>query len=182
MKPHVCGICPGLRLLRFGKWDEVLAVSEPADTNDFLVDRALWHFARGLAFAARQDVDAAAREEKSLTAIATSEAAKKLSSPNFPVADTLTVSAYWLAGKVAGVKGDTRTMIELLEKAAAAEDAMPYMEPSYWPILVRPTLGGGIAAIRRCAQGRAGFPRRLAALGTQRLELAWARTIPSCPG
>ncbi len=135
---------PWLTLLRFGKWEEVLAISEPANTNDFLVDRALWHFARGLAFAAKKDVAAAAREEKALTAIATSEAAKKLSSPNFPVADTLTVSACWLAGKVAGAKGDTRTMIEQLEKAAAAEDAMPYMEPSYWPVPVRPTLGAAL--------------------------------------
>jgi hypothetical protein len=132
---------PWLTQLRFGKWDEVLAIAEPANTNDFLVDRALWHFARGLAFAAKQDAGAAERESKSLTAIANSDAAKQVSTPIFPVADTLLVSAHWLAGKVAGAKGDPREMIAQLEKAVALETALPYMEPSFWPVPARPTLG-----------------------------------------
>jgi tetratricopeptide (TPR) repeat protein len=132
---------PWLTLTRFGKWDEVLAIAQPPNTNDFLVDRALWHFTRGLAFAAKKDTAAAEREQRALAAIAGSEEAKKLSSPVFPVTDTLAVSTYWLAGKVAGAKGDARAMIEQLEKATAAEDAIPYMEPSYWPIPVRPALG-----------------------------------------
>ncbi len=135
---------PWLTLLRFGKWDEVLAVKQPADTNDFLVDRALWHFARGLAFAAKEKVAAAELEAKALTAIANSEAAKQASTPIFPVADTLAVSAHWLAGKVAGAKGDTREMIAQLERAAELEAALPYMEPSYWPVPVRPTLGAAL--------------------------------------
>lgn len=135
---------PWLTLIRFGQWDEVLAIAQPPNTNDFLVDRALWHFARGLAFAAKKDSAAAEREQLSLAAIAASKEASDLSSPVFPVADTLTVSAHWLAGKVAGTRGENRMMIEQLEKAAAAEDAMPYMEPSYWPIPVRPTLGAAL--------------------------------------
>jgi TolA-binding protein len=35
-------------------------------------------------------------------------------------------------------------MIDQLEKAVAAEGALPYMEPSYWPIPVRPTLGAAL--------------------------------------
>lgn len=135
---------PWLTQLRFGKWDEVLAVKQPADTNDFLVDRALWHFARGLAFAAKQDVIEAERESKLLTIIANGEAAKLVSTPIFPVADTLLVSAHWLAGKVAGAEGDTREMIEQLEKAVTLETALPYMEPSYWPIPARPALGAAL--------------------------------------
>ena len=135
---------PWLTLARFGKWDEVLAIAQPPNTNDFLVDRALWHFTRGLAFVAKKDATSAEREQLALGAIATSDEAKKLSSPVFPVADTLAVPALWLAGKVAGAKGDTRGMIEQLEKAVAAADAIPYMEPSYWPIPVRPALGAAL--------------------------------------
>ncbi|HYV29368.1 MAG TPA: hypothetical protein VFA77_17680, partial [Candidatus Eisenbacteria bacterium] len=131
---------PWLTLLRFGQFDEVLAIAEPPNTNDFLVDRAFWHFTRGLALTAKKDAAGAELEQVALSAIAASEDAKKLSNPNFPVADTLRVASYWLAGKVAGAKGDTKAMIEQLEKAVAAEDAIPYMEPSFWPIPVRPTL------------------------------------------
>jgi tetratricopeptide (TPR) repeat protein len=135
---------PWLTLIRFGRWEEALAIAQPPRTNDFLVDRALWHFTRGLAFAAQKNVASAEREQLALSAIAASEEAKKLNSPAFPAADMLAVSAYWLAGKVAGAKGDLRAMIEQVEKAVAAEDAIPYMEPSYWPIPVRPALGAAL--------------------------------------
>jgi hypothetical protein len=73
------------------------------------------------------------------------------------VADTLTVAAYWLAGKVAGAKGDKRGMVEHLEKAVAAEDALPYMEPSFWPLPVRPTLGDALLQSGNAAQAEQVF-------------------------
>ncbi|HMP81155.1 MAG TPA: hypothetical protein PKA41_00440 [Verrucomicrobiota bacterium] len=135
---------PWLTLIRFGKWDEVLAIPQPANTNDFIVDRAMWHFARGLAFAGKQDAASAEREGKALSAIANSEAATQANTPIFPVTDTLAVSAHWLAGKVAGARGDTNEMIAQLEKALAIESALPYMEPSFWPVPVRPTLAAAL--------------------------------------
>lgn len=135
---------PWLTLVRFGKWDEVLAVSQPVRTNDFLVDRALWHFVRGLAFAAKQNVSAAELELQALNAIVASDEIKMLNSPIFPVSDTVAVSAHWLAGKVAGAKGDAKEMIAQLEKALELEMALPYMEPSFWPVPVRPTLGAAL--------------------------------------
>ncbi len=135
---------PWLTMVRFGKWDDVLAIAEPPTANDFLVDRALWHFTRGLAFAAKKNAAAAEREYVALKEIATGDEAKKISSPQFPVSDVLTVASHWLAGKVAKAKGDQRGMLKNLEKAVAAEDAMPYMEPSYWPVPARPTLGAAL--------------------------------------
>jgi tetratricopeptide (TPR) repeat protein len=132
---------PWLTLARFGRWDEILALAQPPGTNAFLVDRALWHFTRGLAFAARQAAGDAERERAALGALADGDEARTLSSPLFPVSDTLAVSAHWLAGQVAGAQGDQRGRVEHLERAVAAEDALPYMEPSFWPIPVRPALG-----------------------------------------
>jgi tetratricopeptide (TPR) repeat protein len=135
---------PWLTYVRFGQWDTALALVQPPATNDFLVDRALWHFTRGLARAAKGDAIGAGSEQTALASLAGSEAAKKLSTPQFPVVATLGVATHWLAGKVAGAKGDRRAMLEHLEKAVAAEDAMPYMEPSFWPFPVRPTLGAAL--------------------------------------
>jgi tetratricopeptide (TPR) repeat protein len=135
---------PWLTLVRFGRWDEVLAVAQPPNTNDFLVDRAMWHFSRGLVFVAKKDLTAAEHEQAAFEEIATSETVKKLSSPAFPVADMLGIAKPWLAGKVLGLKGDIRGMIEQLEKAVAAEEALPYMEPAYWTIPTRPALGAAL--------------------------------------
>jgi tetratricopeptide (TPR) repeat protein len=140
---------PWLTMVRFGQWDATLALPQPPATNDFLVDRALWHFTRGLALSAKGNASAAEGEHHALAELSRSEAARKLSSPQFPVADTLAVATHWLAGKVAGAKGDRRAMIEYLEKAVAAEDAMPYMEPTFWPFPVRPALG---AALLQCGE------------------------------
>lgn len=132
---------PWLTMIRFGRWDEMLAVSEPPRSDDFLVDRALWHFARGLAFAARAEIAAAERERDQLNLIVNGDEVTGLDSPQFPVSDTLKVAGHWLEGKVSEVKGDLTGMIRHLEQAVSAEDALPYMEPTFWPFPVRPTLG-----------------------------------------
>jgi tetratricopeptide (TPR) repeat protein len=135
---------PWLTLARFGRWDDVLKVPQPPATNDFLIDRAMWHFARGLAFAAQKQTDKAASEHTSMAKLVSSEDAKKLDAPAFPATAMLGIAEQWLAGKVAGVKGDTAAMIEHLQKAVKAEDELPYMEPAYWSIPVRPTLGAAL--------------------------------------
>ena len=153
---------PWLTLVRFGRWDEALAIAQPGNTNDFLVDRALWHFTRGLAFAAKKDAASAEREQVALAAIATSEEAKKLNNPAFPVSDTLRVSALWLAGKVAGAKGDNQEMIQQLKSAVAAQDAIPYMEPAYWPIPARTALAAALLKSGDAAEAEKVFREDLA--------------------
>ncbi len=135
---------PWLTLVRFGRWTEMLAVPEPASNDDFLVDRALWHFTRGLALLATQAAGAAEIELRALTDLATSDEAKQLDTPVFPASATLAVARAWLEGKVAGARGDQQAMLRHLEEAAAAEEALPYMEPTFWPIPVRPAWGAAL--------------------------------------
>ena len=98
---------PWLTLARFGRWDEVLKVPQPPATNDFLIDRAMWHFARGLAFAAQKQAGRGGeRTRGDVTDWSTRDDAKKLDSPQFPATAMLAVAEHWLAGKVAEAKGD----------------------------------------------------------------------------
>jgi tetratricopeptide (TPR) repeat protein len=148
---------PWLTLARFGRWDEVLKVPQPAATNDFLVDRAMWHFTRGLAFVAKQQAEQAAAEYAAMVPLIDSEAAKKLNNPAYPATDTLAVAKHWLAGKVAEAKGDNAGAIEYLQKAVGAEDALPYMEPAFWPIPARPTLGAVLLKAGKAAEAEKAF-------------------------
>lgn len=152
---------PWLTAARFGRWDEVLQVPKPAVTNDYLVDRALWHFVRGLAFAAKKDADAASKEHTALAALAKSEDAAKLNHPQLPVTGILAVAERWLAGKAAGARGDVQEMVRHLEYAAALEDELPYMEPSYWPIPVRPALGAALLEAGDAQRAEAVFRKDL---------------------
>jgi hypothetical protein len=135
---------PILTLARFGRWEEVLAIKQPAATNDFLIDRALWHFARGLAFAAQRAPGEAQREQAEFVRLAESEDAKKLDDPAFPATGMLMVAKHWLAAKVGEARGDNAALTSNLEKAVQAEDELPYMEPAYWPIPTRPALGAAL--------------------------------------
>ena len=48
-------------------------------------------------------------------------------------------------------------MIDHLRHAVKAEDELPYMEPGYWPIPVRPALGAGLLQAGRAAEAEAVF-------------------------
>lgn len=148
---------PWLTLARFGRWDEVLNVPQPPSTNDFLIDRAMWHFSRGLAFAAKKQADQAAGEYAEMSRLIESDDAKKLDNPAFPATGMLAVAAHWLAGKVTEAKGDMNAAIEHLEKAVKAEEALPYMEPAFWPIPARPALGAALLKAGKPAKAETAF-------------------------
>jgi len=148
---------PTLTQARFGRWEEILKVPQPPATNDFLIDRAMWHFTRGLAFAASGRPGDAAREHVELSKLRGSETAKALDLPTFPAAGILAVADEWLAGKVAEAQGKTAEAVEHLRKAVEAEDALPYMEPSFWPVPVRPALGAVLLRAGRPAEAEAVF-------------------------
>ena len=59
--PFVQGflVVPYYALVRFGRWDEILSEAKPA--RDSLFTRAIWHFARGSAYAAKGDLVARPR-------------------------------------------------------------------------------------------------------------------------
>lgn len=135
---------PWLTLARFGRWEEVLKIPQPPATNDFLIDRAMWHFSRGLAFAASKQSEPATREYAEMARLIESDEAKQLNQPAFPATGMLAVAGHWLAGKVAEAKGDMNLVIERLQQAVQAEDELPYMEPAYWPIPTRPALGAAL--------------------------------------
>lgn len=148
---------PWLTLARFGRWDEVLKIKQPPMTNDFLIDRAMWHFVRGLAFAAQKQAEPAATELAEMSKLVNSTDAQKLNSPQFPATAMMAIAEQWLAGKVAQAKGDSADAIAHFQKAVKAEDEMPYMEPSYWPIPVRPSLGAALLQAGRSADAEVIF-------------------------
>ncbi|HHY86267.1 MAG TPA: hypothetical protein GYA07_12170 [Verrucomicrobia bacterium] len=152
---------PWLTQARFGKWDDVLKAPQPPSTNDFLIDRVMWHFVRGLACAAKGNAEAAAREHDALKRLVERGETVKLDDPAFPTTGVLAVANHWLAGKVAEAKGDTAAAIDHLRKAVEAEDALPYMEPPYWPVPVRPALGAVLLKAGKASEAEEVFRKDL---------------------
>jgi len=132
---------PTLVLIRFRKWGEILASPEP--DKKLLVTGAMWHFARGLAYAANGKIADAENEQKLFAA------ATKTVPPNAPYGLNTTASVFKvaepvLAGKIMLAKGDKKAAIEFLKRAVEAEDALRYDEPADWQLPVRESLGGAL--------------------------------------
>ncbi len=133
---------PLLAWARFGKWSDILKAPQPA--AEYPVDQAMWHYARGLAFAATDKAFEASSELSALEKLASSDAVKSLDNPYFPGSGILNVARAVLAGKIAACLNDSSNAISHLRRAVELEGELPYMEPPFWYYSVRESLGAAL--------------------------------------
>jgi len=129
---------PIVSLVRFGRWDEIL--KEPKPDEALKMTTAFWHFARGSAYVATNQLENAVSEWAALDAIAKAVPADTPWGNNTAGA-VLQVAELTLEGKLAFARGARQAAFDLLNKAAAAEDALYYNEPLDWDLPVREVLG-----------------------------------------
>ena len=141
---------------RFGDWDRIL--QRPAPPNDLRYARGMWHYARGIAYAARRDVAAANAELDSLRAIAATTPATMIIVVN-PAPVMLDIASDVLAGAAAVAAGQGTSALLHLESAVRREDALTYIEPPPWYHSTRHILGsvhlqlGNVAAAESAFRG-----------------------------
>ena len=139
---------PLYALVRFAKWDELLAW--PLPENDLRYLNAIWHYARGQAFVAKRNLGKAAQELKELEKIAKEPTIAKMSiwSMN-TIGQILAIAQTVLSSQIAATKGDTTQSIILLQKAVRLEDGLRYNEPSDWYHPVRQSLGAMLLKVEK---------------------------------
>jgi len=128
---------PYWTLVRFGKYDEMLA--EPAPAPELKYTTAMWHYARGVAAAAKGQLDLAQAERDTLAA------AVAATPPDAPAGINtqkrlLALAEGHLAGRLALARGDTTAAIGAFERAIAVEDLLLYDEPPPWYYPIRQEL------------------------------------------
>ena len=133
---------PLLAYARFGRWEDILKQSAPADQYGF--DQAMAHYARGLAFAATEKPDEAEKELRRFKDLQGSAPVKSMDNPYFPGTKILAVGEQVLSGKIAAARGLTNDMVSHMRKAVAAADELPYMEPPYWYYSAKLSLGAAL--------------------------------------
>jgi len=124
--------------VRFGKWDAIL--KEKAPPADLKYTTAIWHYARGLAFAAKNRPDDAIAEKKKLDAILGATPADRVVGFN-SANKLLTMASATLAGEIDSARRDHDDAIKNLKDAVAIQDTLNYEEPPAWYFPVRETLG-----------------------------------------
>jgi len=138
-------------LIRFGKWQEILAQALPEDAALYCNTTAMIHYAKGVAHAALDDVGAAETEQALFRAAAgTVPPSRKLH--NIPCVLLLAVAEEMLAGEIAYRAGAHDKAFAHLRAAVALEDALPYDEPWGWMQPVRHALGALLLEQGRAAE------------------------------
>jgi tetratricopeptide (TPR) repeat protein len=150
-------LTPWATLLRFGKWDAILA--EPLPTADQKITAAVAHEARGFAFANKGDKANATVERTALAAIAADSSLANYGM--VPAAAMAQVALAALDGEIARTAGDLNTAIADFTKARDLEEALPYTEPPYWHQPSSHLLGAALLQAKRPQEAAAAYERSL---------------------
>ncbi|NRB17513.1 MAG: hypothetical protein HRU33_08080, partial [Rhodobacteraceae bacterium] len=132
MKQHV--------LIRFGRWQEILAQELPQDADLYCVTTALMRYARTVALANSNDI-AGAEAESGLFFEALDNVPVSRMLFNNTCRDILQVAEQMMLGELEYHKGNHDAAFDHLRQAVRIDDALPYDEPWGWMQPARHALG-----------------------------------------
>jgi tetratricopeptide (TPR) repeat protein len=133
-------------MVRYGRWDEILKEPEPLPTLPILT--AFWRLTRGLALAAKGQVDDAVKEQAAFRA-----AVAKIP-PDAKMAinkahNVMAIADHVLEGEIALARGQLEESVRHLREASKLEDGLTYIEPPDWLLPTRHTLGAVLVSGKR---------------------------------
>lgn len=169
-------------MVRFGRWQEALSEPQPDPAYGFMT--AVWHYARGMAFANTGRGRQARQELRTLEQMAAGEAMRDKFVGFAPAPAVLTVATLVLGAELASSGGDRDGAIARLDRAVRLQDGFPYNEPPDWYFPVRHYLGAELLAAGRAAEAETVYWQDLARnpangyalLGLQQAQQAQGKT------
>ncbi|HSE30941.1 MAG TPA: hypothetical protein VLA93_05150 [Pyrinomonadaceae bacterium] len=143
-------VVPYYALTRFGKWDEMLREPEPPEFSPYA--RGIWHYARGIAFVRKGDLEKADQELAKIKQLLTDKSLEQpLFSPNTGLA-VLSIAPEVLSGEIEAARKNYDKAIAHLERAVRLEDALVYTEPAEWHYPPRQALAAVLLQANRAAE------------------------------
>jgi tetratricopeptide (TPR) repeat protein len=127
-------------LVRFGMWDEIVAVPLAHDRELYCVTTAMTHYAKGVALAATGRVQEADAERERLAAAAAHVPETRYLFNNSCL-DILAIAAAMLDGELEYRRGAHDEAFAHLRRAIELDDTLPYDEPWGWMQPTRHALG-----------------------------------------
>jgi tetratricopeptide (TPR) repeat protein len=133
-------------LLRFARWDDVLA--EPAPNSKMIMTATLRHYARAVAYAGQGD-HAKSLEEQQAFAAARAAIPQQTMFLFNPADKIMNVAALVLEARLAT---NADSAIPIWRRAVEAQDALNYDEPPAWYYWIRQSLGAALLRRGRAAE------------------------------
>ena len=135
---------PMLSLVRFAKWDAILA--EPHPHEGFMFAKGIWHYGRGVAYAAKNNFELAQAELEALAPLQQDVSVLFLDSRDYPGSTLIAIAIDLLRGEIAYRAGDFMAAAQHFRNAVAIQDQLPYTEPPFWYYPTRQSLGAALLA------------------------------------
>lgn len=132
MKMHV--------LVRFGRWREIIDSPLPDDRELYCVSTAMHYYARGVAYAALKNFEAA-EQERSLLQDSLTQIPDSRKFFNNPAIVTLGVGEKMLDGELEYHRGNYKKAFDHLRESVMRDDDLEYTEPWAWMHPPRHALG-----------------------------------------
>lgn len=145
-----------LTLLRFGRYDEIPAVTARPDGD---IEGGFWDFAQGYAAAHNGDMDLARNYLDKVQALANESTARFRF---HDASQTMGLSAAILEGEILRLEGDLDGAIASFRRAAELDDQQPYDEPEPIPYAARHWLGAALLEAGRYAEAEQEYRTELA--------------------
>ena len=141
---------PLFTMIRFGQWDEILAVPQPK--ADLKYPTGLWHYARGLAYANQGKITQAQQELEELDLLAHDPELEEVTIWDINTTQNiLKIATEVLTGEIATKQDKYPSAIAHLRQAVKLEDALNYDEPADWSTPARQYLGAALLNNKRYA-------------------------------
>ena len=150
---------PLLSLVQFGRWDDVLA--EPRPRADLDYSNGIWHYARAIAYARKNDLAAARAEHDKLQPLLDAEDVFFLDTLYYPASSLLRIADALVQGEIAMAEGNMDAAVEKFTAAVAVQDELPYTEPPFWYYPTRHSLGKALLAKGDAAAAEAVYRKDL---------------------
>lgn len=148
---------PLLVLVRFGRWDEILA--EPAPDPKYQVLTALYHHAQGMALAAKGQLDQARERVRSIREIERNLPPDLKADLNVGK-DVLVLAAKVVEARIADSEKQPNATT-LWEEVVALEDKLAYAEPADWFYPTRHYLGAALLDAGEATEAEAVYRKDL---------------------
>ncbi|HEX6973134.1 MAG TPA: hypothetical protein VF147_01970, partial [Vicinamibacterales bacterium] len=149
-------VIPYFAMVRFQKWDDILADGGPHHQTAFT--RGVWHYARAMALIGKDRLEDAGRE---LVALKTELLDPSLNGQTTFSTNTgraiLRIAPDVVEGELAAKRKDWDAATLHLDRAVRYEDALIYQEPPDWHAPVRQNLGRVLLAAGRPDEAEAVF-------------------------
>jgi tetratricopeptide (TPR) repeat protein len=133
--------------VQFSSPDVLVALPDPGP--DFVLVKAMWHYARAVGFARKGALADSQKEIEAIGAIERTANLKAISEWGVPAREIVSTARLVASGRLADARGDLPAAVKAYQEAVAVQDKLAYMEPPHWYYPVRQSLG---AALLRSGQ------------------------------